>query len=122
MLQGAGSVSDSYQNPTMIAGTPFVHVVQGSGADAVVEAAGGENVVQLQAGGFRRVAGIMGNHVAGVLGQVLRCRVGAPAVGVLRPHVLQAEGVHSVEDSIGARSGRVCSLPKVKIHIEVAGS
>ena len=109
------------QNPTVIAGTPFVHAVQGSSADTVVEAAGGENVVQLQASGFRRVAGIIGNHIAGILGQVFRCRVGAPSIGMLRSNVFQAEGVHAVKDGGGAKGEFTSSAPEVKIHVEVAG-
>lgn len=81
----------------MVAGSPLFGAVDGSRLDAVVEAAGGEHVVELVLSSlWGPASGVVGGHVAGVGRQALRGGVCLFAVWVLGAEKLHSERGHSL--------------------------
>ena len=114
-------VADFNQYPAMVAGTPLIHLVQSPGPHALMKPSRGKHAVELQPGCFRRVPRIVSHNVLGILQQMIGCWVGAAARRILRPHILQPQGAHPVKNSVCAAGKLACSVPKVKVYVEIAG-
>ena len=94
-------LSNLYQDPAVVAGTPFRCFIERLRPNFFVEPPRSKHVVQLGVGSGRSVSRlvVLGRHIQEVLGQVLGYGISPTPGRVLWPQVIQLKVLNSPEPS-----------------------
>ena len=108
----------------MVACTPLFNGVQGPHRDVLVEAAGGEDIVQLIVACRFRVLTweVERDNVTGVRGFTCSRRLRLPTIRSLGPHELQPDSRHPLEHGpVSSLPVRVAAIAIAVRDIEITG-